>query len=199
MTLELSQLVGDFAAGLKTADAKRPVSKRWRPGIGPHDERRVVALVTGEMQAAEPERYAFLETEYPYPDSRERCDLCIGSPPEWAIKIKALRMLGDTGIVVQGRDEVSKILSPYPLQRSALTDSWNLAASALGRRRAILFYAYDFDDYPMLELVEAFELLARRRVDLGPRVSSKFANLVHPIHTNGAVFAWELGEIVSDS
>jgi hypothetical protein len=190
--MELISLVSDFAGGIESADAKRPRSKKWRPGIGPHDEPKVIELVTAEMRCAQPSRYQDLQLEFGYPESRERCDICIGEAPDWAIEVKALRMLGDKGVVVQGRDEVSKLLSPYPKQRSALTDCWKLAKSGFECRKAIMIYAYDHRDYPMMELVDAFELLAARIVTLGDRQSSAFSGLIHPIHQDGQVFAWEL-------
>ena len=143
--MELDQFVHDFATGIQLADQKAPRSKQWQPGIGPHDERDVVRLVMQELGDARPDRYEPYETEVPYPASGQSCDLCLGRPPSyaWAIEIKALRMLGDKGHTGAGRDDVSKILSPYPQQRSALTDCAKLGSSNLGNRRALVMYAYD--------------------------------------------------------
>ena len=148
-----------------------------------------------EMVAFNPAAYTGYITEEKYPESSSRCDLCLGEAPDfdWAIEAKALRMLGDRG-VVPGRDDVSKILSPFEVQSSALTDCTKLAGSTLGRRKAILIYAYDFPDYPMMNVIEAFELLANLRTQMGKRNVAPFSGLIHPVHKEGAVFAWELLE-----
>jgi hypothetical protein len=191
--VSLEAFIYDFARGLERADAKRPQSKGWQPGIGPHDEEAVINLVMNELVEADPERYATHAREVSYGAGSQRCDLCLGSPPHsWALEFKALRMLGDRGIVVQGRDDVSRILSPYPQQRSALTDCVKLAGSGLADRRGIVVYAYDFEQYPMESVIDAFELLAVRRVTLGQRYRADFEGLIHPVHRRGAVFGWEL-------
>ena len=46
----------------------------------------------------------------------------------------------------------------------------------------------------MLEpVVKAFEVLARERVELGTRHEATLTGLVHPVHAEGSVFAWEVG------
>jgi hypothetical protein len=85
------------------------------------------------------------------------------------------------------------VLSPYPQHRSALTDCGKLARATLGRRKAILIYGFGHDDWSLDSAVEAFELLAGRKVQLGPRESAMFLDLVHPVHANGRVFGWEIG------
>ena len=189
--IQLDALVYDFARGLELADAKGPVSKKWQPGIGPHDERDVVRLVMKEIVGLKPNQYRPYALEQKYPESKNTCDLCFGEEWrfEWAIEVKALRMLGDRA-VVPGRDDVSKILSPYSVQRSALTDCTKLVESDIALQMAILIYAYDFPDYPMMDIIEAFELLANRRVVMGPRHMAPFSELIHPVHKEGAVFAW---------
>jgi hypothetical protein len=129
----------------------------------------------------------------PYADgSRQSCDLCLGTHPawEWAIEVKMLRIMGDNG---KPNDNIlMHILSPYPAHRSALTDCTKLLASGLGRRRAVVIYGYDYPDWPMDPAIEAFETLAGHRVVLGERVEVAFAGLVHPVHRQGRVFAWDL-------
>ena len=198
--LELVVIVRDFAIGMAQADARSPAAinkrskKRFQPGIGPHSEADTVSLVGEELEVFEPERYAGRWiTGVPYPESpRQKCDLCIGSPPEWewAVEIKMLRFLGDTGKV--NDNILMHVLSPYSQHRSALTDCVKLSDSGLGKREAILIYGYDHDDWPLDPAVEAFELLAGARVRLGARSEAGFDNLIHPIHSHGRVFGWEL-------
>jgi hypothetical protein len=84
--IPLEQLVGDFAVGIKTADACCPqaVNARskvtFRPGIGPHSEARTIALIGAELEALAPSSYGGkLQYGVPYPNApRQKCDLCLG-------------------------------------------------------------------------------------------------------------------------
>ena len=84
------------------------------------------------------------------------------------------------------------IFSPYPEHRSAITDADKLLNSGFPSRKAILIYAFDYVEWPMAIAIDAFETLASTRVNLSARQSASFKGLVHPIHTDGAVFAWEI-------
>ena len=145
------------------------------------------------MVPAHPGRYDKLSLGVPYGDgTRQACDLCLGEPPdwEWAIEIKMLRLMGDNG--KPNDNMLMHILSPYPEHRSALTDCKKLVAWRFGNRKAVLIYGYDYEDWPMEPAISAFELLASTKVALGPRRSAEFGGLVHPVHTRGQVFAWEV-------
>jgi hypothetical protein len=109
---------------------------------------------------------------------------------EWAIEVKLLRFLGDNG---QPNDNMlMHILSPYPEHRSALTDCTKLLRSGLSGRKAVVIYGFDSDDWPLAPAIDAFELLARARVTLSPRCEAAFGQLVHPVHSRGHVFGWEI-------
>jgi hypothetical protein len=46
---------------------------------------------------------------------------------------------------------------------------------------------------PIGPAIHAFELLAQDRVQLGERVTSPIpGTLIHPVHSRGQVFAWEI-------
>jgi hypothetical protein len=47
--------------------------------------------------------------------------------------------------------------------------------------------------------IEAFELLARAKVELGPRASAAYADLVRPVHRAGRVFGWEGRQLAAQS
>ena len=55
-----------------------------------------------------------------------------------------------------------------------------------------LIFGYDYDDWPMDPVIEAFETLARLRVHLSDRHTAAYDRLVHPVHARGRVFAWEI-------
>lgn len=102
-----------------------------------------------------------------------------------------LRILGDNG---RPNDNIlMHILSPYPGHRSALTDCSKLMNSGLSGRKAILIYGFESEDWPLAPALDAFEVLAKARVGLGPREGSEFGGLVHPVHRAGQVVGWELG------
>jgi hypothetical protein len=82
--------------------------------------------------------------------------------------------------------------SPYPLHRSALTDCVKLAASGFAATKVVVIVGYNYPDLPLKPAIDAFEVLAARAVDLGPRHEAMFFGLCHPVHNTGAVIAWEV-------
>jgi hypothetical protein len=88
---------------------------------------------------------------------------------------------------------VTHILSPYPQDRSALTDVSKLARSGFPCRLAVLIYGFDYDGWSMDPAISAFEHLASAAAPLSQEVSAPFDGLVHPVHKRGRVFAWEVG------
>lgn len=200
MRIKLDEFVTDFAVGIKSADARRPQAvnvrskEHFQPGIGPHSEAQTVEFVMTELAALKPSMYAnCFGVGVPYPEaSRQKCDLCLGRPGlwEWAVEVKMLRILGDNG---KANDNIlMHIFSPYPAHRSALTDCSKLASTSLATRRAVLIYGYDANEWPLDPAIETFEVLAARRVQLGPRQHASFSGLIHPVHASGQVYAWEI-------
>jgi len=191
--LEAAELAGDFATGVMLADAQAPQWAGYRPGLGPHTEVQTVALVMSELTRTHPTTYGSVRLGVPYPNApRQKCDLLI-TPSEgqsWAIEVKMLRLMGDNG--KPNDNMLMHILSPYPRHRSALTDCQKLSGSGFVEAPAILIYGYDYDQWPMEPAVEAFEQLARHRVQLGSRHSASFDGLIHPVHQRGAAFVWEI-------
>jgi hypothetical protein len=198
--MTLGEIVADFADGMIHADARRPVAvnmrskQQFQPGIGPHSEAQTVELVMAELPTLKPDLY--VETvglAVPYPElPRQRCDLCFGRPKawDWAVEVKMLRILGDNG---KANDNIlMHIFSPYPAHRSAVTDCSKLAATSLASKRAILIYGYDAKGWPLEPAIDAFEVLASRRVRLGTRQRADFSGLVHPVHASGRVYGWEI-------
>lgn len=203
MTLDLATIVHDFADGLMAADRKQPRAnnlrskKPFQQGIGPHTEAQTVELVMRELENAPTDKYKHWSTGVPYPDfPRNKCDLCLGKAPhwDWSIEIKMVRFLGDNGKL--NDNILMHLLSPYPAHRSAVWDCEKLSRSRLIGRKATLIYGFDHEQWPLDPGIEAFEIIARKKVELGPRVSTNFSGLIHPIHNQGRVFAWELTGVV---
>jgi hypothetical protein len=192
-SLPLADLVVDFARAIQAVDAAEPVQAPYQPGIGPLPEKRTVRLVMAHLAEADPQRYASHQLEVPYGDgTHQKCDICLGGPKpwEWAIEVKMLRLLGDNE--KPNDNMMGQILSPYPGHGSALTDCTKLLASQLGTHKAILIYGFDHPLWPMDPAIEAFEVLASRKVKLASRAVATFDRLIHPVHQRGRVFGWEV-------
>ena len=192
MSPTLAELVTDFAGAVVRVDRRRPQFRRYNPGIGPHAEPDVVRLVLAEMQAVDVARYANAEREVPYPDSADRCDLCLGAPADWAwaIEIKAARAMRDNG--TPAPEHVNHVLSLYPNDRSLIGDANKVLGFSPARRRAVLLYAYDYPDYGLRDLLPAVRCLLELRVTIVDEATAPFDGLVHPVHQRGRVVAWEL-------
>ncbi len=194
--LELATLVSDFAGAIHEADVRWPQAlshrsgRKYQPGIGPHAENDAVNLVVAELKRLHPAEYSLLRTGVPYPKSRQKCDLTIGSAPDWAIEIKMARFSGDNG--KPDDTSIKDILSPYETDRSAISDCIKLATAGFFGRAAMLIYGFEDQRRPLETIIEVFEVLARTRVSLGPRESASFENLVHPVFRAGRVFAWQV-------
>ena len=101
-----------------------------------------------------------------------------------------LRLMGDNG--KPNDNMLMHILSPYPKDRSALTDCRKLVESGFAGRKAVVIYGFDYPGLPMDPAIESFELLARNACRLSERSSAAYADLVHPVHVAGRVFGWEV-------
>lgn len=190
--MELDEITKSLALGIQIADERRPTAANarsgvlYRPGIGPHTESQ-----TTQMAIAAAPSFHEYHFEVPYPlVPRAKCDLCLGEPIEWAIEIKMLRLMGDNGKL--NDNMLMHILSPYPAHRSALTDCQKLATSGFDARTGIVIFGYDYDDWPMDPAIDAFERLASATTALSERSIAAFKSLIHPIHTRGRVFGWEI-------
>jgi hypothetical protein len=101
-----------------------------------------------------------------------------------------LRLRGDNGKL--NDNMLMHILSPYVEHRSALTDCEKLLSSGFIGKKAIIIYGFDDDDYPLEPAIRAFEVLADDRFGLSRRTAALFTDLIHPVHSRGAVFGWQL-------
>ncbi len=202
VNLELSMVVQDFAQGLKVVDSLKPqqegrVGRIYQPGIGPLNEPSAVALVIEQLKSLHPERYKDAVVGLRYPDSSHQCDIGIGTIPEWALEVKLWRPYRDNGDIED--TAIKKLLSPYSSDRSAVADALKLSLSKFHWRKAVLIYGFEDQKglRPLEDVIRAFELVAgnvleRNGQNLGTRRSAAFDGLVHPVHSAGGVFAWEI-------
>jgi len=180
-------LVADLARAIEKADAEcEPAisvrSKRsYQAGIGPHTETSTLALVRSKLVEIDPTAYSNIETHIPYPSTpRQKCDWCWtprSSEPVY-IEAKMMRLMGDNG---KPNDNIlCHILSPYPQQHSALTDCRKLADAGFAGATAILIYGYEYRGFPLQPVIDAFETLASKVVNLTDAARGKFGGLIHP-------------------
>jgi hypothetical protein len=96
----------------------------------------------------------------------------------------------------KGRNEPKPFRRLRPVaessDRSAVTDCVKPTESGFAGRKAVLIYGFDDPKPPLMWLIEAFELIAGKHVNLGDRHEAPLRNLIHPIFASGGVFAWEL-------
>lgn len=194
--VDLGQIVRDFAMAMEAVDHQSPqatshrdATRLYQPGIGPFGEDAAVAMTLAEMQAASAGIYA-IAGKRRYPDSSHVCDLALGALPDWAIEVKLARLGRDNGTYEDAA--IKKILSPYPEDRSAVTDCAKLARSGFAGRCAVLIYGFEDPHRPLHWLIEAFEAVAAKKAVLGPREEARLRELVHPVFAAGRVYAWEV-------
>jgi hypothetical protein len=194
----VAELTQDFSEALMLVDADHPqaisstTKKAYQPGIGPHTETATLKLVGEKLRTTKPNPYATLRA-IRYPNSpRQECDWSVRSEM-WGdvfVEVKMMRLMGDNG---KPNDNIlTHILSPYPQQRSALTDCEKLAKSTFVGRKMILIYGYAYEGFPLDPVMDAFRTLAALRVRLVDTASAPFDGLVHPIHRRGATYGWEI-------
>jgi hypothetical protein len=193
--MELQKVVEDCARGLMAADARSPQCKNYLPGIGPHEEPAVVRLVLAEMQTMDPAAYGSAAKEVPYDKSDAACDLCVGRAPggrswAWGLEIKAARALRNNGQAAE--ENLKQLVSPFPEDRSALTDSTKVLSFEKADRCGLLVYGYDYAQRPLADLLRVLDVLIADRVQVLERVSAPFAGLIHPHHARGQVVGWWL-------
>jgi len=196
----VERLAVEVARAIQLIDERGPIwtssrsGKEYQRGIGPHPETEVVSLVAQELAREAPDVYGDFGLGVPYPASpRLKCDWVLGKPIALAIEVKMLRLMGDNGR--PNDNMLMHIISPYPQHRSALTDGPKLLGSGFGSRLVLLIYGFDYPNLPMDPAIEAFELLALQRVRICNMASAHFSGLLHPVHKEGRVFAWEIAPL----
>ena len=195
--ISLEELTRAFAAAFARVDARAPVwtsstGRVYQAGLGPHAEDAAVALVLAEL-AADPSWPGVPCGQFiDYPNQRAQvCDMWVGEPAQWVVEVKMARLRGDNG--KPDDMTIKKVISPYARDHRAVTDATKLAESAFSAEKAIIIYGFDYPNQSVEPLIDAFEALTNRKVELGPRCEVDLGALVHPVHAAGRVFGWRVG------
>jgi hypothetical protein len=200
-------IVEDFADAFMAVDAAGPVGEGrkgrvYQPGVGPLGERSALRLVVTELSRSRPEVYGIAQLEAPYPgQTRSKCDVLV--PGEWAIEAKMLRPFGDNG--KPDDTWLKELLSPYPHDRGVVGDLVKLADSQFAESRMVLVYGFECRTaQPKVDItiaIDVFEaevrwaLGERLGVAIGERYQTRRSPLIHPVHTDLVVWAWEVRRV----
>ena len=157
--VELNEIVERIASLIPLIDSTSEIQNRNRRTKRPY-VKGVATLFepqfTKEVVKYWPIEYdgelSFIDDEFPYPDSRETCDMVITDAKkesdfgqfEWAIEMKYLRLVGNNG---NNNDYVmQKAISPFLKDRSLVHDIEKLKHATFSTRKAVIFYGFDYDE-----------------------------------------------------
>lgn len=157
--MELKEIVENIASLIPKIDSSTEIQNRNRRTKRPYvkgvatlfEPQFTKELVRCWSTGPDNKKLSFIDDEFPYPDSRETCDLVITDsqvePPfgqfEWAIEMKYLRLVGNNG---NNNDYVmQKAISPFLKDRSLVHDIEKLKHATFSNRKAVIFYGFDYD------------------------------------------------------
>lgn len=123
---------------------------------------------------------------------REHQNLLV--PGQWAVECKIARPFGDNGKPAENWSV--NLLHPYAGNTSLLGDCLKLRALVTNERKAAVVIGYEHTPpkISLAPLLSAFETVAGNVlcIHLGERVQSERLGLVHPVHQQLTVAAWEV-------
>jgi hypothetical protein len=182
--MNLDHVVADIADALVSIDASNVSFKNFKPGVGPYGEPQLLRAVVGRL--TQTPRYAGRIATRRTPDV-----LVTGL---WALEFKLARPFGDNGR--QAENWSVNLLHPYEGNVSAIGDCLKLQAWPGPERRAVVVIGYEHSppQISLARLFSSFEAVAKSvlGISLGPRVSAQRDGLVHPVHQQLQVVAWEV-------
>jgi hypothetical protein len=184
MDLTLKCIVEGFADALVAIDSSGIPFRNFSPGVGPYGEPQLLSQVATRLNSRLPCEGRICTKRTP--------DLLI--PKEWAIECKIARPFGDNGKPAENWSV--NLLHPYAGNTSLLGDCLKLRSLAGNEKKAALVIGYEHSP-PQLSLsplLAAFEVVAKNVIGirLGERVQSVRTGLVHPVHQQVTVAAWEV-------
>jgi hypothetical protein len=183
-SIELDRLVRDIADAVVRIDSARLTFKSFQPGVGPFGEPQLVKLVAKELERGDDYKGLVFTRRTP--------DLLIKG--KWALEFKIARPFGDNG--KEAENWSVNLLHPYAGNVSVIGDCLKLMKHFGEERKSVIVIGYEHTP-PRIELtplLSAFECIARdiAGIALGPRIASVRSSLIHPIHQQVSVVAWEV-------
>jgi hypothetical protein len=182
--VELSELMNDVADELVAIDSSRTPFKQFQLGVGPYGEPQLVRELAQRL-SVRPGYVGRVVT-------KRTPDLLIQG--DWAIEFKIARPFGDNGKLAENWSV--NLLHPYPGNVSLIGDCLKLHNLSLNERKAVAVIGYEHSppQVHLQPLIRSFELLSREIVgiELSDRVEIFRNSLIHPVHQQLTVFAWEV-------
>jgi hypothetical protein len=180
----LSSVVESIADALVFIDAGGVPCKNFQPGVGPYGETQLIKIVAAYLN----ER---LHCDRPVCTKRTP-DLLL--PGEWAIECKIVRPFGDNDKPAENWSV--NLLHPYEGNTSLIGDCFKLINYPGTERKAVVAIGYEHTP-PRIDLerlLRAFEIVASEvcGIQLGERVCANREKLIHPVHQQLRVIAWEV-------
>jgi hypothetical protein len=182
--MELQAVIADVASALVEIDASKVPFRDFQPGIGPYGEPQLVKGIAARLNQQSAYQGRVVTKRTP--------DLLIKG--YWALEFKIVRPFGDNGR--EAENWSVNLLHPYAGNVSSLGDCLKLQSLELIERKAAIVIGYEHNP-PLISLsplIESFELIATRvlGIVLSPRVEESRRNLIHLVHQQLTVFAWEV-------
>jgi hypothetical protein len=182
--VDLSEISNDVADELVAIDWSRTPFKQFQPGVGPYGEPQLIRELAKRLSA----RSAYTGRVV----TKRTPDLLIKG--DWAIEFKIARPFGDNGKLAENWSV--NLLHPYPGNTSLIGDCLKLRALSLTERKAVAVIGYEHSppQVPLQPLIRSFELLSHEiaGIRLSDRVEIFRNSLIHPVHQQLTVFAWEV-------
>jgi hypothetical protein len=182
--LSLEHIVESFADALVAIDFSRIPFKNFLPGVGPYGEPQLLSQVAAHLNAVLPCGGRIRTKRTP--------DLLI--PGNWAIECKIARPFGDNGKAAENWSV--NLLHPYAGNTSLLGDCLKLRSLVGNEKKAAVVIGYEHSppQITLSPLLAAFEVVAKNVIGIriGERVESIRTGLVHPVHQQVTVAAWEV-------
>jgi hypothetical protein len=182
--VELSQIIVDVANVLVAIDSSRVPFKAFRAGVGPYGEPQLLRHVADGLNG--------LNAYHGTVATKRTPDLLVKG--QWALEFKIARPFGDNGRPAENWSV--NLLHPYEGNVSAIGDCFKLLALHGSERRAVVVIGYEHTP-PRIDLsplLSAFEVVASNvaHINLSPRFQETRYGLVHPVHQQLTVTAWEV-------
>ena len=182
--VSLTELVSRIADILVSIDKSREPFKKYQAGVGPYGEPQLVKKISQILNTHDDLIGIVVTKRSP--------DLLIRG--KWALEFKIVRPYGDNNF--EAENWSVNLLHPYEGNTSLIGDCLKLLNSNSSERKAVIVIGYKHDPPKILlsTLIESFEVLADQimGIKLGKRIKENRVDLIHPVHQQLTVFAWEV-------
>jgi hypothetical protein len=184
LSADLQHLTCEIADALVTIDRSKIPFKHFKPGVGPYGEPQLIKDVSKILNSKKDLKGLVITKRTP--------DLLIKGL--WALEFKIARPFGDNGI--QAESWSVNLLHPYEGNVSSIGDCVKLLKLNLPEKKAVIVIGYEHEppEISLKPLIESFEIISTKvmHITLGARIEENRKGLIHPIHQQLTVFAWEV-------